>query len=352
MHKIKLIAVLAVCFTIPLGISAEEKKENSPKEDYYIVKKGDTLWDISKKLMASPWRWKIIWEQNKDDVPIPNPNLIYPGQKLRLISTASPPPAVKPEAVQTPPSAPTAPLPEEIISSPQIQQIPPQPSAPPYYHYSPINRVGFIRKEQVIPEGEILRSRQVKNNFSTGDIVYIREPKDKPTTIGKRYTIFRAIPIKEERTFIGIQHLLIGVVEILEKEIQGIAIGKILETYRPVMSGDFLITHTPRSPRVILVPSPKGIKGKILMSEENIKAFGEHHTVFINKGERDGIAAGQRYMVCEPMKIKDGESQENVGVYEIGNIIILHTEQDISTALITQSGKEIHPGTTIRSPNR
>lgn len=349
MHKIKFIAVLAVCFIMPLGIFAEEKKESSPKEDYYIVKKGDTLWDISQKLLKSPWRWKILWDQNRD-IPIPNPNLIYPGQKLRLISTASPPPA-KPEAVQIPPSAPPAPLPEEIISSPQIQPIPPQPSAPPYYNYSLINRVGFIRKEQAASEGEILRGRVAKNNLSTGDIVYLREPKDNPMTIGKKYTIFRAIPIRTEQAFIGIQHLLIGFVEIIEKETQGIAIGKILETYRPIIFGDLLMSHTPRSPRVILAESPKGIKGKILMSEENTKAFGEHHIVFIDKGEKDGIADGQRYTVCEPMKIGEGESQKNIGLYEIGSVLVLHTEQDISTALIIKSTKEFLPGMIIRSPN-
>ena len=31
----------------------------------YIVKKGDTLWDISGRYQESPWRWKEIWATNK-----------------------------------------------------------------------------------------------------------------------------------------------------------------------------------------------------------------------------------------------------------------------------------------------
>ena len=47
----------------------------------YIVKKGDTLWDISGRYLDSPWRWKEIWATNKQ---IKNPNLIYPNDILIL----------------------------------------------------------------------------------------------------------------------------------------------------------------------------------------------------------------------------------------------------------------------------
>jgi len=41
----------------------------------YIVKEGDTLWDISNRFLAKPWYWKDIWKENPN---IENPNLIYP----------------------------------------------------------------------------------------------------------------------------------------------------------------------------------------------------------------------------------------------------------------------------------
>ena len=50
------------------------------KEDY-LVKKGDTLWDISDYFLKDPWEWKKLWENNPQ---IENPHLIYPDDLIKL----------------------------------------------------------------------------------------------------------------------------------------------------------------------------------------------------------------------------------------------------------------------------
>lgn len=47
----------------------------------YVVKKGDTLWDISGKYLNAPHRWREIWATNKQ---LKNPHLIYPNDVLIL----------------------------------------------------------------------------------------------------------------------------------------------------------------------------------------------------------------------------------------------------------------------------
>ncbi|WP_435237179.1 LysM peptidoglycan-binding domain-containing protein [Psychromonas sp. PT13] len=62
----------------------------------YLVKNGDTLWDISAKYLGSPLDWPFLWRYNNrrsviaiTGKKIQNPDLIYPGQKLLIPSTGN-----------------------------------------------------------------------------------------------------------------------------------------------------------------------------------------------------------------------------------------------------------------------
>jgi nucleoid-associated protein YgaU len=66
--------------TAQAGIPLSELSPSAPDE--YTVKRGDTLWDISRMFLRSPWRWPELWGMNISDIK--NPHLIYPGQVLYL----------------------------------------------------------------------------------------------------------------------------------------------------------------------------------------------------------------------------------------------------------------------------
>jgi hypothetical protein len=63
------------------GVPLSELAPNAP--DTYTVQRGDTLWDISKLYLTSPWRWPELWGMNLDQIR--NPHLIFPGQVLELV---------------------------------------------------------------------------------------------------------------------------------------------------------------------------------------------------------------------------------------------------------------------------
>ncbi len=63
------------------GVPLSELAPNAP--DSHTVKPGDTLWDISKLFLTSPWRWPELWGMNREQIS--NPHLIFPGQLLMLV---------------------------------------------------------------------------------------------------------------------------------------------------------------------------------------------------------------------------------------------------------------------------
>ncbi|WP_123770415.1 LysM peptidoglycan-binding domain-containing protein [Vulcaniibacterium tengchongense] len=69
----------AALFTIATyGIAAELRGDHP---DTYVVKRGDTLWDIAGRFLKKPWLWPEIWQANPQ---VKNPHLIYPGDVLSL----------------------------------------------------------------------------------------------------------------------------------------------------------------------------------------------------------------------------------------------------------------------------
>jgi nucleoid-associated protein YgaU len=62
--------------TAPQGPAA------SPAFQTYVVEKGDSLSKIAKAHYGRAEDWPKIYEANKDIIK--NPDLIYPGQKLKI----------------------------------------------------------------------------------------------------------------------------------------------------------------------------------------------------------------------------------------------------------------------------
>lgn len=72
---------LAILMFIPTFGWANPLQVKASAPDVYVVKEGDTLWDIAGMYLDQPWQWPELWRTNTH---LKNPHLIYPGDQLRF----------------------------------------------------------------------------------------------------------------------------------------------------------------------------------------------------------------------------------------------------------------------------
>ncbi|OEF26133.1 LysM peptidoglycan-binding domain-containing protein [Vibrio rumoiensis] len=80
-YLLNIFAIFVVSFSISAATNQQPLVLKQDAPTTYVVKKGDTLWDISALFLDSPWLWPRLWQVNPE---ISNPHLIYPGDRLTL----------------------------------------------------------------------------------------------------------------------------------------------------------------------------------------------------------------------------------------------------------------------------
>lgn len=311
------------------GVSADTGAGAQANGYYYTVQRGDTLWDLSRRFADSPWVWPQLWTENAD--VIANPHLIYPGQKIRLARKKGAPASAAAWEDQ--------PLSDRV-----------------HFHYSLINQVGFVRKEEVAPHAVIFEVRDKgRTLLAEGDIVYLKPENGATLRAGQLLTAYRTfdrIYDKTTRDYIGIQHLLLGVVRVLQSE-PDYAVGELTRSYRPIKISDKLMPFVLRSADIRYEPSSAGIDGTIFEVEEPLSRFAEFHTAFINRGKAHGLREGQLYSVYrrdDEIIGAKGATKKVLIPVDFGELLVLHVEENTATVLMTDSDREFHTGARIRTP--
>ncbi len=295
---------------------------------YYIVQPGDTLWDLSQQFSDSAYLWPDLWKENRQ---ISNPHLIYPGDRIKLyrrkdIKNIQPVDAtVKPEGTQV--------------------------------RYGNIDTVGFIRREVLEPSGIVIDPvGDGKGLIGQYDQLYVTGV-DHVFQVGDKYTIYRKLrPVRDNETndYIGIQHLILGICEITEVNAET-AIANVIRSWRIIERRDFLTPYLERSPIIEIKESVPGLYGKFIHNEQHFRMTGQFQTGFIDKGESDGVEVGQYYTIFQQdtnrVWTTSGVNKFiQMPKQDIGRVLVLHTEDNTATVLLTRSDKNIDPWTGVTTP--
>ncbi len=322
------------CFlSADLSLAAETKKDIATSRSYfyYTIKKGDTLWDLSRKFYNSNWVWPGLWEINGR---IKNPHLIYPGKKIKIFlreNIKEQKPAIPVKEIKT--------MVEHEIH--------------PTFYYPDMDGLGFIRKKSITPLGRIIKS--VKNGImiSQGDIIYIEPLGDETMIPGTKYKIFTTKKItrryKNEK-FKGVKHSIKGIVEILANK-EGYLTAKIIKSFRYASKGDLIMGYRKQNCEIKIRNALKNIDARLICSENNNYLISSYTTAFINMGSDDDIKPGQIYGIFKKQEDRESPVSKEKFIFaplRIGRLIVLYTEKSTSTVMILSSQNAIKPGDIVR----
>ncbi len=294
---------------------------------YYIVQPGDTLWDLSQQFSDSAYLWPDLWKENQQ---INNPHLIYPGDRIKLYRR------------------------KDIQKIQQVDAVVKPPGAK--VRYGDIDTVGFIRREALVPSGILIDPVGPKALIGQYDQIYVTG-LDHEFQVGDKYTIYRKLrPVRDNETdnYIGIEHRLLGICEITQVADET-AIAYVTRSWRIIERQDLLTPYLERSPIVEIKESVPGLYGKFIHNEDHFRITGQFQTAFIDKGESDGVEVGQYYTLylqnLNRVWTTGGVNKFiEMPKQDIGQVLVLHTEDTTSTVLLTRSETNIEPWTRLTTP--
>jgi len=326
-----------IALSIFFSISANALEINNEKP--YIVKKGDTLWDISEHFLKDPWEWTKIWKLNPE---IENPNLIYPDDIIKLIYEDGKPKIIieKTKIVKTLSLNDGIKVKTTILSD----SIPAVDNS----IIESFDKKLYISSKPI--KSKVITSYTDKMLHYKGDKIIVKIDGDKK--LGDKLSIleFNSKLINGSSINTNI-YSIIGELKILEKH-GDLFVAEILNNTKDIKSGNLIIKRNNFDLEKKIFPSkpPQDITGKIIFNLDRINTY-KNKIVILNKGSEQKIAAGNIVSVnTEAKKVLVDKEEFIVNGFNKGYIFIYKVEDNFSYGIIVKNKELIKVGDSFNSP--
>ncbi len=251
---------------------------------HYVVKKGDTLWDIAGMYLYKPWLWPEIWHVNPQ---IKNPHLIYPGDELEMVYINGKPQLRVANRGR-------------VKLSPRIRRNKLAAAIPaiPIDAIAPfLTRPLVVGKDELDHKPYLVAFADEHIAAGAGQKIYVREI---PNWEHKKFDILRAGPAYKDGDtgeILGYEALLTGIGTL--KRVGDPATVYLDATMREVLVGDRLVPATEGVLATDFQPhAPAGeVNGNIIAMVEGLKEIGQYSIVVLDRGLRDGVDPGTVFQV-------------------------------------------------------
>jgi hypothetical protein len=327
------------------------------------VKKGDTLWDLCATHYNNPWMWPKVWSYNPH---IQNPHWIYPGDELTIRPSGPPAPgqSLTLGGMASDASA-GMPFRRKLVPDDTVF----------------LRTLGYIDDPRKDVWGELVGAHEEQMLLAEGNHVYLSMRPGVSLERGQKLTIFRPVRvpqnIKGARTPKGQIVSFKGTVEIDHWDPEArVARGTLVETIDVVERGSKVGPVGRRFDVIPPKPSDVDVWARVLTSIYPHEIIGQNQAVFIDRGKKDGLAAGNRLVVVQrgdmwrktlatATKMARGRVRtdvpERVSIdytplhgdesafpeEVVGEIRIVRARNDSSLAIVTASQREIEPGDRV-----
>jgi hypothetical protein len=355
----------------PLDAAADAGPVAAP--DTYTVKPGDTLWDLSGRFLNNPWYWPKIWSYNPE---ISNPHWIYPGNLLRFYPSAEEAPTRVEPVPGVGPGTPVAEAEEEVESVRELEDLSradmkgPAPAeetdavgvAGPYKVGYVASKSRFARRDTFVTPRELAESGSIRAAFeeklmlSSHDRAYASFDRPADVKVGETYVVYKTErpiyhPVTKE--LFGYQSAVLGSAKVVKVEDRAATL-VIAQTLQPIERGAMLGPWTQKFFRPVdRKPNRQAVEGRIIAAQVDVVTqVGEHHVVFLDRGEKDGVEEGNSFAVLRSgdQYGKDPHAptwDSNLPIEAVGELLVVDVKERASSALVTRSLKELMVGDRV-----
>jgi LysM repeat protein len=317
----------------------------------YVVKRGDTLWDIAGYYLRDPWQWPELWYANPQ---VENPHLIYPGDELFLVWVEGMPRVARRPDVPLAQERERPPLvtpPAGIEKrSPEVRE---QPLDEAIYTI-PIEAIrAFLRGPRVI-DRSVLKDAPYVLDFQEDQLIagadstaYVLNLRNRAITRYQIIRLGREYRDPDNNDLIGHE-----AIPVAETEVRAYGDPSTVYITRSVIEtrvGDHLLPlddvqmaarFQPRAPA-------RRVDGRIISVYDGASKIGQFQVVALNRGTRHGLEPGHVLSIYQTGRTaKDPKSwfsrQVQLPDVYAGTVMVFKTDTRLSYALVMNAVRPIH----------
>jgi len=353
---------LAALLMSVVAVAQDAVELNPDHPTRYIVKRGDTLWDISAHFLVEPWRWPEIWQTNPQ---VQNPHLIYPGDELALFYRDGQPVVQVTRRADGGDSGvvsrQTGPREVKLSPGPRVMD---RAEAVPTI---PIDAIRpFLARPRVLGPGEyeaapyVVSSGRENLVASLGQQVFVRGLKPEQ---GARYGVYHRGQVyrnpADPDDILGYE--AIHVADAVVEKAGDPATVLLLTSTQEVRAGDRLFPVT--NDQVVSNFMPRApdwdVKGQIISVVDGVTQIGENDIVVLDLGSRDGIKEGLVLGIFQSGdRVEDVWAEKSqvdrvfVELPELraGTVMVFRPFDRVSYALVMQATRAMHLLDAVKNP--